>query len=200
MQEKFDFLIDDYILNKVGIDKNFLSATLTKGLSQNIVQLLANGQMSPARIGQNDDQHKATKIRSDMIYWMDKSHENVFEQEFLALMEDLILYLNKTCYAGINAYEFHYALYEEGAAYGRHKDRFRNDSDRQYSVVNYLNADWVEEDGGLLLLYKDEGTQMVLPIAQTTVFFKCDEMEHEVTMSKRSRMSITGWLKRSIVV
>lgn len=200
MQEKFDFLIEDYILNKVGIDKNFLSATLTKGLSQNIVQLLANGQMSPARIGQNDDQHKATKIRSDMIYWMDKSHENVFEQEFLALMEDLILYLNKTCYAGINAYEFHYALYEEGAAYGRHKDRFRNDSDRQYSVVNYLNADWVEEDGGLLLLYKDEGTQMVLPIAQTTVFFKCDEMEHEVTMSKRSRMSITGWLKRSIVV
>jgi len=198
MQEKFDFLIDDYILNKVGIDKNFLSATLTKGLSQNIVQLLANGQMSAARIGQNDEQHKATKIRSDMIYWMDKSHENVFEQEFLALMEDLILYLNRTCYAGINAYEFHYALYEEGAAYGRHKDRFRNDSDRQYSVVNYLNADWVEEDGGLLLLYKDEGTQMVLPMAQTTVFFKCDEMEHEVTMSKRSRMSITGWLKRSI--
>lgn len=199
MQEKFDFLIDDYILNKVGIDKNFLSAALTKGLSQNIVQLLANGQMSPARIGQNDDQHKATKIRSDMIYWMDKSHENVFEQEFLALMEDLILYLNKTRYAGINAYEFHYALYEEGAAYGRHKDRFRNDSDRQYSVVNYLNADWVEEDGGLLLLYKDEGTQMVMPMAQTTVFFKCDEMEHEVTMSKRSRMSITGWLKRSII-
>ncbi len=199
MQEKFDFLIDDYILNKVGIDKNFLSAALTKGLSQNIVQLLANGQMSPARIGQNNDQHKATKIRSDMIYWMDKSHENVFEQEFLALMEDLILYLNKTCYAGINAYEFHYALYEEGAAYGRHKDRFRNDSDRQYSVVNYLNVDWVEEDGGLLLLYKDEGTQMVLPMAQTTVFFKCDEMEHEVTMSKRSRMSITGWLKRSII-
>lgn len=195
MQEKFDFLIDDYLQNKVGIDKNFLSAKLTEGLRQNIVHLLANGKMSPARIGQNNDQHKATKIRSDMIYWMDKSHENVFEQEFLALMEDLILYLNKTCYAGINAYEFHYALYEEGAAYGRHKDRFRNDSDRQYSVVNYLNTDWAEKDGGLLLLYKDEGTQMVIPMAQTTVFFKCDEMEHEVTMSKRSRMSITGWLK-----
>lgn len=195
MQEKFDFLIDDYLQNKVGIDKNFLSAKLTEGLRQNIVHLLANGKMSPARIGQNNDQHKATKIRSDMIYWMDKSHENVFEQEFLALMEDLILYLNKTCYAGINAYEFHYALYEEGAAYGRHKDRFRNDSDRQYSVVNYLNTDWAEKDGGLLLLYKDEGTQMVIPMAQTTVFFKCDEMEHEVTKSKRSRMSITGWLK-----
>lgn len=200
MQEKFDLLIDDYILNKVGIDKNFLSAPLAQGLSQNILDLLANGQMSPARIGQNDDQQKATSIRSDMIYWMDKSHDNVYEQEFLALMEDLILYLNRTCYAGINAYEFHYALYEEGAAYGRHKDRFRNDSDRQYSVVNYLNTDWVEKDGGLLLLYKDEGTQMILPIAQTTVFFKCDEMEHEVTMSKRSRMSITGWLKRRDVL
>ena len=195
MEEKFDFLIDDYILNKVGIDKSFLSAALTEGLSKNIINLLANGQMSLARIGQNENQHKATNIRSDMIYWMDKSHENVFEQEFLTLMEELIIYLNKTCYAGINAYEFHYAFYGEGAAYGRHKDRFKNDSDRQYSVINYLNIDWVKEDGGLLLLYKEDGLQTVLPMAQTAVFFKCDEMEHEVTMSKRPRMSITGWLK-----
>jgi len=196
MKEKFDFLIDDYILNKVGIDTNFLSAALTEGLSKNITQLMELNMMSPAHIGNNNSQRKATNIRSDMIYWMDKSHDNIFELEFLALMEDLITYLNKTCYAGINAYEFHYALYEEGAAYGKHKDRFKNDSDRQFSVVNYLNPVWDIADGGLLLLYKEDGVQSVMPIAQTTVFFKCDEMEHEVTLSKKTRMSITGWLKR----
>lgn len=196
MKGQFDFLIDDYILNKVGIDTNFLSSTLTQGLSNNILDLMDKGMMSPARIGQNETQQKSTDIRSDMICWMDKSHNNIYEQEFLSLMEDLIVYLNETCYAGINDYEFHYALYEEGAAYRRHKDRFKNDSNRQFSVINYLNPTWDKADGGLLLLYKDDGVQTVLPIAQTTVFFKCDEMEHEVTLSKKPRMSITGWLKR----
>jgi SM-20-related protein len=35
-----------------------------------------------------------------------------------------------------------------------------------------------------------------MPHAQTSVFFKSDELEHEVAMAHRSRMSITGWLKR----
>ncbi len=197
MKDKFDFLIDDYILNKVGIDSNFLSLALTEGLRNNIAELMESGLMYPARIGQNDAQHKAVNVRSDLIYWMSRSHDNIFENDFLTLMEDLIAYLNQTCYAGINSYEFHYALYQEGAAYGKHKDRFKNDSDRQFSVVNYLNPAWEIADGGLLLLYKDDGVQAVLPFNQTTVFFKCDEMEHEVTMSRKPRMSITGWLKRS---
>ena len=132
-----------------------------------------------------------------MIYWMDGSHSNIFEQEFLQQIENFIEHLNRTCYTGINGYEFHYALYEEGSFYKRHKDQFKNDSDRKYSLINYLNKDWLPQDGGELLVYQEDEIQHILPQAKTSVFFKSDEMEHEVTKANRSRMSITGWLKQT---
>ena len=121
----------------------------------------------------------------------------IFEQEFLHRVDGFIEHLNRTCYTGINGYEFHYALYEKGSSYKKHKDQFKNDSDRKYSLINYLNENWLEENGGKLKLYQEEGVQHVSPNAQTAVFFKSDEMIHEVMVSNRSRMSITGWLKRS---
>ena len=75
------------------------------------------------------------------------------------------------------------------------KTSFRN-TERKYSLINYLNKNWLEEDGGQLLVYQNEAVQKILPHSQTAVFFKSDEMEHEVTIANRSRMSITGWLKR----
>ena len=38
--------------------------------------------------------------------------------------------------------------------------------------------------------------QSIEPTAQKAVFFKSDEMEHEVMVAHRARMSITGWLKQ----
>lgn len=66
----------------------------------------------------------------------------------------------------------------------------------KYSLINYLNDDWLETDGGQLFAYPDEVLQKILPQSQTAVFFKSDEMEHEVMKANRSRMSISGWLKR----
>ena len=196
MYNRFDLLIDSYLDNKVGFDAGFLNKTLCDGLQQNIVQLQHDNLMSPASIGNEALKDQDQQMRADKIYWMDKEHENLFEQEFLSLAEDFIKYLNRTCYAGINGYEFHYAVYETGSYYKRHKDQFKNDSNRKYSLINYLNDDWLEADGGELLLYQQQTVQKVSPHAQTAVFFKSDEMEHEVTPSHRSRMSITGWLKR----
>jgi SM-20-related protein len=152
--------------------------------------------MQSAGIGNELVKDTQQKMRGDKIYWMDKAHDNIFEQEFLQQAEDFIERLNSTCYAGINAYEFHYALYEEGSFYKRHKDQFQNDPNRKFSLVHYLNNDWLEEDGGQLLLYQKNEVQKILPHSQTAVFFKSDEMDHEVTAAHRSRMSITGWLKR----
>jgi SM-20-related protein len=196
MENKFDLLIDTYLENNIGIDAGFLSKALSEGLHQNIEDLLSDGLMAAAGIGNETVKDAGQKMRSDKIYWMDKSHDNIFEQEFLQLVEDFIERLNSTCYTGINAYEFHYAVYEEGSFYKRHKDQFKNDSNRKYSLINYLNKNWLEEDGGQLLVYQNEKVQKILPHSQTAVFFKSDEMEHEVTKANRSRMSITGWLKR----
>ena len=196
MDNQFDLLIDTYLENNVGIDTGFLSERLSNGLRQNIEQLQKDGRMQTAGIGNNLVKDAGQKMRSDKIFWMDKSNDNIFEQEFLQLAEDFIERLNSTCYTGINACEFHYAVYEEGSFYKRHRDQFANDSNRKYSLINYLNTNWLEEDGGQLLVYQKDEVQKILPHSQTAVFFKSDEMEHEVTKAHRSRMSITGWLKR----
>jgi SM-20-related protein len=196
MSNPFDILIDSYLENNIGIDAGFLTEALSNGLQQNILQLQKDEMMVAAGIGNDDVKDSKQKMRSDTIYWMDKSHDNIFENKFLNHVEDFIEHLNRTCYTGINSYEFHYAVYEEGSFYNRHKDQFKNDSDRKFSLINYLNDDWLEEDGGQLLVYQNETTQKILPQSQKAVFFKSDEMEHEVTKANRRRMSVSGWLKR----
>ncbi len=196
MNNQFDLLIDTYLQNNIGIAPLFLNTALANGLQQNILQLQKNELMTAAGIGNEAVKDARQKMRDDKIYWMDKTHNNIFEQEFLKLVEDFIDHLNSTCYTGINGYEFHYAIYEEGSFYKRHKDQFKNDSGRKYSLINYLNNNWLEEDGGQLLVYQDDKVQNILPQSQTAVFFKSDDMEHEVTKANRSRMSITGWLKQ----
>jgi SM-20-related protein len=189
-------LIDSYLANDFGVDNCFLNKDLANGLQQNILQMQKDEKMTAAGIGNNEAKDPRQNMRGDKIFWMDKGNGNIFEQEFLLLVEDFIEYLNRTCYTGINSYEFHYAVYEEGSFYKRHKDQFRNDDNRKFSLISYLNDDWHEADGGQLFVYPKVGVQRILPQSQKAVFFKSDEMEHEVTMANRSRMSITGWLKR----
>src|SRR5689334_4193237 len=111
MKNSFDLLIDTYLENKIGIDAGFLSERLSNGLQQNILQLQEDGMMSPARIGNKEVKDANQKMRNDKIYWLDKSHDNAFEQEFLQLADNFVEHLNSTCYTGINGYEFHYAVY-----------------------------------------------------------------------------------------
>ena len=196
MKNRFDTIIDSYLENKVGIDNNFISRSLSNGLQDNILQLQRDEMMRNAGIGNREIKDPSQKVRGDKIYWMDKKNPNVHEQAFLQLAEEFIEHLNRTCYTGINDYEFHYAVYEEGSYYKRHKDQFKNDDSRKYSLINYLNKDWLEEDGGQLLVYQEEVVQKISPQSQTAVFFKSNEMEHEVATAHRSRMSISGWLKQ----
>jgi SM-20-related protein len=195
MNNQFDLLIDSYLDDRIGVAPGFLNEALSDGLHRNILQLQKDALMAASGIGNETLKDPQQKIRADKIYWMDKSHDNIYEQEFLQLAEDFIARLNSTCYAGINAYEFHYAVYEEGSFYRRHKDQFKNDDNRKYSLISYLNDNWLEEDGGQLLVYQDDEVRKILPHAQSAVFFKSDEMEHEVMKANRPRMSISGWLK-----
>lgn len=196
MANQFDVLINSFVDNNIGIDRNFLSPSLSLGLQQNILQLQNDDLMTSAGIGNSQLKDVQQKMRTDKIYWLNKEHDDPFENEFLQQADELVEYLNRTCYAGINDYEFHYAVYEEGSFYRRHKDQFKNDSKRKYSLICYLNDNWTEEDGGQLVVYGDAAAMHILPHAETAVFFKSDESEHEVTRTNRSRMSVTGWLKQ----
>ena len=195
MNEQFDLLIDSYLINNIGIAPGFLTEELSAGLQQNIIQLQKDELMTAAGIGNEQVKDTTQQMRSDKIYWLDKKHGNLFENEFLQLAENFIERLNNTCYAGINAYEFHYAVYEEGSFYKRHKDQFKNNNQRKFSLITYLNKNWLATDGGQLQVYQNDTMQQVQPHSQTAVLFKSDETEHEVIKANRSRMSITGWLK-----
>ncbi len=195
MNEQFDLLIDSYLSDQVGIAPAFLTEALSAGLQQNIMQLQKDELMTAAGIGNETVKDANQQMRSDKIYWLDKKHENQFENEFLQQAEDFIERLNSTCYAGINAYEFHYAVYEEGSFYKRHKDQFKNNDHRKFSLITYLNENWLPTDGGQLQVYQNDTVQQIQPRSQTAVLFKSDETEHEVIKANRSRMSITGWLK-----
>lgn len=196
MNARFDELINSFTDTNVGICEHFLSKELAGLLQQDLQALDANNMMLPAGIGNNQIKDLNQKKRSDKIYWLDKNNNNPNETAFLEQVEAFITYLNETCYTGINAYEFHYALYDTGSYYHRHKDQFQNNNSRKYSLITYLNEDWVAADGGALMIYQNNETETILPTMQKSVFFKSDELEHEVSVANRARMSITGWLKR----
>jgi SM-20-related protein len=188
----FDELIDSYLSTNVGMVKNFLSKSLSTQLAGNINALYANDLLLSAGTG-NDVQVKHNKlIRSDKIYWLDRLHNNACENIFFALMDRFVYHLNSTCYTGITGYEFHYTLYEKGSFYKRHLDNFKQNGTRAFSMIMYLNP---EVDGGELRIYQGSEWQDITPNAGKSVFFKSNELEHEVLVTNLPRMSITGWLK-----
>lgn len=73
--------------------------------------------MKNAGTGNEKDilQHKL--IRSDKISWLDRNHNDLFENKYLDLIERFVIFLNTTCYTGITGFELHYAMYEAGSFY-----------------------------------------------------------------------------------
>ncbi|SFE96987.1 2OG-Fe(II) oxygenase [Flavobacterium xueshanense] len=195
MENNFEDLIASYIENKVGISEHFLSTDLAHNLRQNLIVLKQKSLLMQAGIGNSEKVSYDGAIRSDSIYWLDKKHNNAFENEFFAQIEAFIVYLNQSCYAGITGYEFHYSLYESGDFYLKHLDQFKNNPSRKYSMISYLNNNWKESDGGELLIHQLDNNQKIAPTQGKTVFFKSDELVHEVLVTQNTRMSITGWLK-----
>lgn len=196
MDSSFETLISGYLDNEVGISTDFINEKLATNLQNNLLSLHKSGAFHSAGTGNDSLINQDKKTRSDEIYWLDKKHDDVHENEFFAQIEAFIKYLNHTCYAGITDCEFHYSLYEEGSFYKKHLDQFKNNTSRQFSMISYLNSNWKEEDGGQLLIYPESGEQLIDPTQGKTVFFKSSELQHEVLVSNKQRMSITGWLKR----
>ena len=191
----FDQLINSFIADKVGITENFLTESLAFHLKENLTKCYSTQQLHQAGIGNAVLAVQDKLVRSDMIFWLDRKHNDQYENEFFELMDQFISHLNSSCYAGITGYEFHYTLYEKGSFYKKHIDRFRNNDSRQYSMIMYLNEGWQNGDGGELNIHHIDHQQKIAPINNKTVFFKSDEIEHEVLVTNKTRMSITGWLK-----
>lgn len=191
----YDELIDSYVDRKVGVALNFLPSDFTQELRNHIIYLIDENKLRLAKIGNSNGVTLETTIRNDEIYWLDRKHGNDTENKFLDFIEEFVQHLNRTCFTGITSYEFHYAHFEKGHFYKKHLDQFQNNNQRQYSMICYLNEDWSKNDGGELCVYKGEEKELISPTNGKCVFFKSDELEHEVLPTQTSRLSVTGWFK-----
>jgi SM-20-related protein len=191
VEKSFERLIDSYLADQVGICDHFLSEIQVNRLRTHLLDLHQNKKMRHAGTGNEVVTNYDTALRGDQIYWLEKEQES----QFFDTIEAFVSYLNQTCYTGIKDYEFHYAHYAPGRGYKRHLDQFRSDSSRVFSVIIYLNLDWQEKDGGALRIFQGTQIQNIAPVAGRCVFFKSDQLEHEVMVTTRDRLSITGWLK-----
>lgn len=196
MLDTYEKLIQEILVKGHGSVESWLDVNTTRILRKQLIQHYRNDHLHLAGIGKMENLHLEESIRKDQIYWLKKAKSCHAEQFFFNAIDGFIHHLNKTCFAGIRSAEFHYALYEKGAYYKKHVDQFRNDKSRQFSVVFYLNENWIPEHGGQLVLYLKNEIIEITPEFGKLVCFRSD-LPHEVKISQTQRMSLTGWLKNS---
>jgi SM-20-related protein len=196
----YEQIITDIGKQKYSIIENFFSTDDVAVLRQSILTKYEEDTFKKAAIGNRVNETIVKSIRGDVILWIDETKADTAEILFFNRINDLVGYLNKTCFLGILHKEFHYAIYPKNTYYKRHIDTFQNDDRRKLSFVCYLNEDgWLPKNGGELVLYLDENGQevekVIYPFPGRVVIFESQIIEHEVRPVIVDRLSITGWLK-----
>ncbi|MCX7551207.1 2OG-Fe(II) oxygenase [Xanthomarina sp. F2636L] len=197
---QYESIIEDILKKQYSVIEDFFTAEDVSVLRQSLIEKHEEDAFKKAAIGNHLNEIIIKSIRGDVILWIDELKANEAEKIFFNKINNLVSYLNKTCFLGILHKEFHYALYPKGTYYKRHIDTFQNDDRRKLSIVCYLNEDgWLPENGGELVLYLDENEKetekVIYPFPGRVVIFESQIIEHEVKPVNTERMSITGWLK-----
>jgi SM-20-related protein len=192
-------ILDQLAENGFAVIPEALPSSLTEGLLQEWQRRYEAGASTAARIGKGHQQHQAQSIRSDRIHWLEVTDTQPDVAAWFAVVRSWMRAVNQGLYLSINAFECHFAVYEAGAFYQKHRDRFQSDNGRRLSLVFFLNKDWQSSDGGELVIYDpDDQTKILKTIAPefgTLVIFDSQRFPHEVLPPKRQRLSLTGWLK-----
>ncbi len=165
---------------------------------------LASIEFKPAGIGRNNSQQLNSRVRSDSTLWLNGN--SAIQQAYLDWMEQLRVGLNRRLFLGLVDFECHFSHYSQGDFYKRHMDAFKGDKSREssnriLSSVFYLNPDWVQNDGGELILYADEQVTPLLevpPLFNHCIIFLSDTFPHEVLVNHGERYSIAGWYRSNI--
>lgn len=153
------------------------------------------GDFGAARIGSDETLQRREEIRGDSTCWI-VPPLLAPEVPLLAEFERLRLELNIQAMLGLFELELHYAWYPPGAGYARHVDQPLGRSQRQVSVVLYLNENWTPGAGGELRLFgAEEQYRDIEPVAGRLVCFLTPGREHEVLPTSSDRLSISGWFR-----
>lgn len=197
-EQKFEQLIEGVVSSGYAICDDFLDESEVKNLLEVFAQRYQVGKFKEASIGKQSEVHKAALVRGDEILWLENDSINKFERILLDKNQAFIDYLNQTCYLGIVDTEIHFAKYDIGKFYRRHRDTFQAQKGRVLSVIYYLNQNWIPANGGNLIIYVQENgiekAITIAPLAGRLVCFESEKLDHEVTEAFAERYSITGWL------
>ncbi|KZZ56480.1 2OG-Fe(II) oxygenase, partial [Oleiphilus sp. HI0123] len=180
----FESIAQDLIQTGCSINEGAIPQALADALAQE-VKGLASEKFKKAGIGREQDFVRNETVRSDEIAWI--SEETEAGKAWLEWASQLQSYMNRRLYLGLFSFESHFAHYSAGDFYQRHLDAFKGQSNRTLTLVAYFNKDWTQEDGGELVVYKDQDDQegqKVLPSFATLVVFLSEEFPHEVLPAK----------------
>ena len=198
VNQQYEQIIDDLLEKQYSIVDDFFDPLEILKLRSSLLHKYEEDKFKKSAIGNRTNELIEKAIRGDFILWMNEAEAGETEKIFFHKINNLIEYLNRTCFMGILHKEFHCAVYPKGTFYKRHLDTFQNDSRRKLSIVSYLNDEnWLKTNGGELVIYKEDGSEEVIyPLPGRVVIFESQILEHEVKEVKNSeRLSITGWLK-----
>lgn len=172
-----------------------LPQAIADGLVNHLSQIEA-AHFHPAAIGRGLVQTRNQFVRRDKIFWIEEQMPQ--SQRWLNWTQAMRRYLNSRLFLGLFTFESHFAVYETGDFYKKHRDAFVGESNRVLSLVTYLNKGWTSDQGGELLIYApDEHTELikVVPNFGTLVVFLSEEFPHEVLPAQRERFSVAGWFR-----
>lgn len=158
---------------------------------------LPDAALTPAGIGREGEHQVNRFVRGDQTRWLEPGQP--VAAALLGWMERLRLGINRRLYLGLFDYEAHYARYAPGAFYRRHLDAFAGGgTNRVLSTVLYLNPAWGADDGGEMLLYADDGREVLerlAPVYGRLAVFLSERFPHEVLPTRRTRYSVAGWFR-----
>ncbi len=197
---QLDTIADALVATGYLIIKDALPRPLLQNLLLHFDQLHEQ-EFKAAGIGRQSGFQLQDRIRSDKIHWISATTETT--REFLQWMESLRVGINRRLFMGLMDYECHFAHYPVGAFYKKHLDAFRvnktsGESNRVVSMVLYLNETWQQDNGGELVIYAEEGEQIlekIVPEFGRLVIFLSEKFPHEVLPATCERKSIAGWFR-----
>lgn len=181
-----------------------LSDFLPLVLAQNLlieIHSLSEQAFKPAAIGRDNLQQLNEKVRSNTLHWL--TGRTLVQQQYLGVMEQLRIAINRQLFMGLFDFECHYSHYAPGDFYKMHLDAFKGASNRVLSTVLYLNPEWQPQHAGELLLYSEQQSQLLLKIEpkfNQCVLFLSDTFPHEVKVTHSDRFSIAGWFRINATV
>jgi SM-20-related protein len=169
-----------------------LSSVQLKSWRHLALEKLGAGHFRPAHVAAGSQ----PQIRSDSIFWLEEDRAE--NQDIFQKLHEWRRQLSRELFVSAPHVEAHFARYAPGNAYDKHCDQPRSSQDRVITFVVYLHESWNCELGGELVIFKDQFDEVGTPIEPQpgrVVFFRSDEIWHQVRQSKFNRLSLTGWFR-----